>query len=258
MAETIPTTGNYNNKVHIYNNFEVANVTVGPLIKNRMGGHSVNILYDNMRRILLQTPSMPAPFGISEFTTETGVVKYSVDLSFRYENEDSKVARFRDKLEQLDEKMIELATINSVKWFGKKLSREVIAELYRPLIKLSKQPEKYKPLLKCKLRSRVNGEMGINAFDVHAFTCDGDVFDMATFMPGGSIKLIVEIMPVWFMNRQFGLSLNIVQVEMTQLPPQQACRDNGFLTGFSFIKDETDIDDDIMKETPIIQYASKP
>jgi hypothetical protein len=36
------------------------------------------------------------------------------------------------------------------------------------------------------------------------------------------------------------------------------CRDNGFLTGFSFIKDETDIDDDIMKETPVIQYASKP
>lgn len=261
MSETSTTTNiGKNINVRIYNKFDLSKITASPMIKNRMGGNSVHIMYDDMRRILLQTPSLPAPFGISEFTTDNGTIKYSVDLSFRYEDDDPKVALFRSKLEQLDEKMIELGAANSVKWFGKSLSRDVIAELYRPLLKISKQPEKYKPLLKCKLRTRGNIDLATaaNGFDVHAFTCDGDVFDMTHFMPGAMIKVIAEIMPVWFMNRQYGLSLNIVQVEMTQLPPHQVCRDNGFLSGFSFIKDEDDMEDDSdIARQPSIQYASK-
>lgn len=230
--------------VCIYNKFDVSMITAGPLVKNRMGGNGVTLMYGESRKIFLQTPSMPAPFGISEFTAENGTIKYTVDLSFRYEDEDSKVKIFADKLRALDEKMIDFGTENSVSWFGKQLSRDVITELYRPLLKASKQPEKYKPILKCKLKTRGNAPDSSSGFNVHAFTCDGDSFDMTKFMPGASIKAIVEFMPVWFMNRQYGLSLNMVQVEMTRLPSYQSCRDNGFLSGFSFIKDEAESEDD--------------
>lgn len=201
-------------------------------VKNRMNGHTVKLYYGASDRIFFQTPSMPAPFGVSEYIPSDGARKpsFSLDLSFRYMDEDQKVFAFYKALSALDERMIELAVHNSVAWFGKPMSELVIRELYRPLVKPSSQPEKYKPVFKGKFRQ--------DPRDFYAWTEEKEKFEMSKFLPGTHVKAILEIMPVWFMNKQFGLSVQIVNVLVTQLPSFQMCRDNGFLSGFSFIKDE--------------------
>lgn len=216
--------------------------------KNRMGGNSVKLCTQSPPgvddRFFFQTPSMPAPFGVSEYIPTDGALKakYSLDLSFRYADEDPKVQRFLRAMQGLDEYVIDLAIQNSLAWFGKILSPDVIRELYRPFVKVSSQPDKYKPVIKGKLRE--------NPKDMYAWTVDGDKFDMAKFMPGTHVKVILELMPVWFMNKQFGVSANIVRVMVTQLPSFQSCRDNGFLAGFSFIKEEVETEDGELVDGP--------
>ena len=220
-----------------------------PIYKNRMGGNNVKLAVRSPNgpddRFFFQTPSMPAPFGVSEYIPTDGALKpkYSLDLSFRYADEDPKVKQFLRAMQSLDDYMIELAIRHSLEWFGKIMSPDVIRELYRPLVKVSSQPEKYKPLIKGKLRE--------NPTDMYAWTTDDDKFKMAKFMPGTHVKVILELMPVWFMNKQFGLSLSVVRVLVTQLPSFQTCRDNGFLPGFSFIKEQVETEEGEIEDGPV-------
>lgn len=228
--------------IRLMENVDFDNFQCSEPFRNRMGGNSVRVLYNNERRFFFQTPSMPLPFGISEFVPKDGWgVKYSLDLSFRFMDEDPKVQKFFAAMRKLDELMITRAVQHSVKWFGKALSEPVVRELYRPLVKQSSQPEKYKPVIKGKFREHPK--------DVMAETLDGDKFTVDKLLPGAKVKVIMELMPIWFMNKQFGLSLSVWRVLVTELPSFQNCRDNAFLTGFSFIKDDAD---DAMSDTDIV------
>ena len=89
---------------------------------------------------------------MSTFTDEkTGAVKYSLDISFRGMESEPKIQEFHDKMHSIDEMLIKEGVAHSKEWFGKKMSKEVIQEFYRPLVKPSKDPEKYAPTMKFKI-----------------------------------------------------------------------------------------------------------
>ena len=67
----------------------------------------------------------------------------SLDLSFRGRNEDTKINKRMEITKQLDNCMIAMAVENSPVWFGKKMSKEVVDEFYRPILKESKGPNEY-------------------------------------------------------------------------------------------------------------------
>lgn len=193
------------------------------VIKNKAGGAMVFVNYGNQRKFILQTPLLGVPFGLSEYTPDNGPVKYSIDGSFNGYIDDPKIKQFHEAIQSIDNMMIDKGVENSVAWFGKAMSREVVENLYRPLIKASKFPDKYAPTIKFKIRSR--GEH----LDVEAYTPDRDRFDLHTMTPGTKVKLLVELAPVWFVNKQFGLTFNIVQAEVHPLEK---------LTGWSFQEDD--------------------
>lgn len=227
-----------NNSVIMYTKFDANALICGELTKNRAGGNQVSLKYDDNKRIILQTPVVAVPFGLSEFTPDnnSGPVKYSIDLSFKGYDTNPKVYQFMMLMKQIDQKMIDIAVENSKTWFNKQMSREIVEELYRPLIKESKMPEKYAPTMKIKIRPSKNGE----AFDMEAFTSDRKPFDMTEFQAGSTVKCIVDFSPVWFVNKQFGLTLNLMQMEVVSLP-------TGKLQGFAFQSDDdlvSDEDDD--------------
>lgn len=242
---------NNNGVVHLIEKVDFEKFTCSEPFKNRMGGNSVRVSYNGDRRFFFQTPSMPVPFGISEFVPKDGTTscKYSLDLSFRYADEDPKIRIFMQAMVRLDELMIRWAVANAHTWFGKPMAEAVVRELYRPLVKPSNQPDKYKPVMKGKFRE--------NPREMMAQTVDGDSFTVDKLLPGAKVKVIVELMPVWFMNKQFGLSLSIWRVLVTELPSFQSCRDNSFLPGFSFIKEETD-DDMVESDIPVPRYSKGP
>ena len=221
-------TTNNNSNVILYKNFDISALTCGELTKNKAGGNQVALMYnDNRQRIVLQTPKLAAPFGVSEYIPENniGPIKYSLDASFKGMDSDKRLAAFHDIVSKIDSRMIDLAVENSPVWFGKKMSKEVVEELYRPLIKPSKQPDKYAPTIKFKIRPGKDTGMNLEAFDTNR-----ERFDMADFQSGSTVKCIVDFAPVWFVNKQFGLTMSLVQLEVVSLPV-------GKLQGFAFQND---------------------
>ena len=111
---------------------------------------------------------------------------------------------FMETMKSLDTHLIEMGVKNSPEWFGKQMSKEVVEELYRPLVKESKQPDKYAPTLKLKVRSMNNEPM------VEAFDSNKQPFDMAHFTGGSEVKAIMDISPIWFVNKQFGITFKLL------------------------------------------------
>ena len=74
-------------------------------------------------RIAIETPAMVMPFGVTPYQEATGgdIQSYSVDVSFRTADVDPKVAEFQKRIEAFDELLVNVATENSLEWFGKKV-----------------------------------------------------------------------------------------------------------------------------------------
>ena len=212
-----------------YNNFNPSNIKTDNVTKNKAGGNIVYLKYDDTKKILLQTPVMMAPFGMSVYTDEnTSTTKYSIDLSFKNKDTDSRISTFHDTMLALDKFMINKGVENSKEWFGKKMSKEVVEELYRPLVKESKDPSKYASTIKLKIRSSADN------FIMEAFDDNKNHFDMKTLTPGCKVRAIVELTSIWFVAKQFGCSLTILQAQISK--PEK-------LQGFSF-EPESDEDDE--------------
>lgn len=212
------------------NNFSTENLSVSPIQKNRQGSNQVHLNYkyneDEYCKLAIQTPRMLAPFGISEFQTEYGP-KFSLDTSFGSINDDPKVKQFYDMMVSLDEYMIETAVNHSKEWFGKSLTKDIISEFYRPIIKKGKQKknseECYPDMIKFKIRT-IDGIKNVESYDSNKNKVDIDDY----LKQGSKVRAILEVAPVWFVNKNFGISLNLTIVEI--LKPEK-------ITGFSFEED---------------------
>ena len=224
------------------NTFKTDNIKLSNVKKNAKGSNTVLFNYENsmgetINKVIIQTPKMPAPFGLSEFPTEYGV-KYSLDASFRDKDDNVKINEFYEMLKKLDEFMILKAVENSKEWFGKKMSEEIVREFYRPIIKTGKQKkdsdECYPDTIKFKIRT-TGEKKNVDAYDV-----DRNRVEIDELKKGSSFRALVDISPIWFVNKTFGFSMNLVQIEISK--PDK-------IEGFSF-EDDSDVeyDDDISND----------
>ena len=153
------------NMIVIPKNLDVSQIKFGDVQKNKMGGNVVYLQYGNSKRLTIQTPMMSCPFGVSCYVDEkTGNKKYSLDVSFKGADEDPKVKLFLEKMQELDEYLVDQCSKNSKEWLGKNQKKEVVEALYRPLVKPSKDPEKYAPTMKSKILTNQNDEFQVEAF----------------------------------------------------------------------------------------------
>jgi hypothetical protein len=140
------------------NVFDPKAVTFSALEKNKKGGKVIFIgipdASGQRQRITLQTPPLALPFGVSPYTeASTGEVQsYSLDVSYRGADASPKVAEFLAKMRELDDVLLDVAVENSKEWFGKKMSKEILSEFYRKLVKDSATPGQYPPVTKFKVR----------------------------------------------------------------------------------------------------------
>jgi hypothetical protein len=223
--------------IQLIKTLNTADVTFEPVKKNSLGGNVVYIKYNSNPKIVLQTPSVTAPFGLSTYTDEkTGTVKYSIDISFRGMETDPKIQEFHDKMHDIDEMLIKEGVSHSKEWFGKKMSQEVIQEFYRPLVKPSKNPEKYAPTMKLKLQTARDGSVAVDAYDHQKQKVD----IKNALVPGIRIQGLLEANSIWFVGKNmYGISWRLVQVKIHK---------SDKISGFSFIEDPEEKlqeDDDI-------------
>lgn len=183
------------------------------------GGKFVTLDYSG-RKLMTQTPSMVLPYGLNVYD-KAGPTTYSVDLSFRGVEEDTKVKQFYDMLVAFDERLISAGVENSLPWFKMaNASREVIKAFYTPSVKISLdregKPKPYPPTLKVKLPKK-NDTFEAQFYDAEKRPYEGvTVEELLT--KGARGVFLLQCTGLWFAGSKFGASWKAVQVKMTSVP----------------------------------------
>lgn len=204
-----------NSGVVLYSAFHPSGIHFGPVDRNRNGGKYVPLTTADgaKKRFTIQTPPLSMPFGISAFREkpDAEVQSYSIDVSFRNTDTDPRVAEFLRKMEEVDVRMLEASVQNSKAWFGKVKSKDTLEDNYRKLIKAHPQG-KYPPVMKIKIPLQ-NGQVSSMFFDESKKPVDIDYLTKGT-----TIKLILEMDRVWFVNNTFGVTWRAMQGAVVSRP----------------------------------------
>ena len=204
-----------NSGVVLYSAFQPSGVQYGPVDRNRNGGKFVPLLGTDgaKKRFTIQTPPLSMPFGISAYREkpDAEVQSYSLDVSFRNTDSDPRVAEFLQKMQDLDAHMLHASVENSKAWFGKVKSKDTLEDNYRRLVKAHPQG-KYPPVMKIKIPIQ-NGQVACMFFDESKKPTDLDYLTKGT-----TIKLILEMDRVWFVNNTFGVTWRALQGAVVSRP----------------------------------------
>jgi hypothetical protein len=132
-------------------------------------------------KFYIQTPIMKVPFGISKTnpfgsTNPEAQPKTNLLLSFG-KSRDPDVAICHEKLKELDKFMHDSAVANSVDWFGKKSSMEVLEEKYNPCVRSPNKPpdngkQPFPDTLSLKIYCRGSGDNIVPSDELKLFEWD--------------------------------------------------------------------------------------
>jgi hypothetical protein len=222
--------------------FEPSNIKFAPVEKNKLGGKYVPLADDNgtKTRLTIQTPAMHLPFGISGYRERPDAepLSYSADLSFRDMDTNENLATLFNKITELDTHLVDAAVENSVSWFGKKKSRELLEDTYRKLTKVDPSG-KYAPVMKFKI-PMLNGKPNVQIFDT-----DKKPISVEDVPKGAKVKVIAEVASIWFIGSgtSWGISFRAVQILIVSKPAR--------LDAFAFVAEDGD-DEEAPKELAIV------
>jgi hypothetical protein len=120
---------------------------------------------------------------------------------------------------------------NSPAWFKGQKSREVLAELYTPTVKFSRDQQgnvkPYPPTIKLQLRQR-DGKFETAMYDSEKRPLT-DVPLEDIIVKGTVMTALIECTGVWFAGGKFGLSWKAIQIRADKVP--QGIRGYGFVDG---------------------------
>ena len=192
-----------------YEQFDPATTVLSAMKKNKNGGKTVYINAQDNKKLYLQLPFMRSPFGLSAFTDEaTNKTSYSLDLSFDTDNEGATL--LMEKLQALDQLILETVAKNSKEWLGKPYNIEVIREaLYKPLVRPGK--ESYPSTLKLKIMTKPTGEFLAEAYDMNQKSISIDSLEK-----GQKCMCIVDFNQIWFIDNKFGVTIRLQQALFEQ------------------------------------------
>jgi len=212
--------------------FSVSKVTFSAVKSLDSGGRQAYLNYDG-QPLLMQISSLETPFGMSVFD-KGGPPKYSVDLKLRgYDDPTTNpgTAAIYTAMHGLDEYMLDQGVKNAVSWFKGAKSRDVLAELYTPTVKFSKDQQgnlkPYPPTVKLQLRQR-NGKFETLIYDSKKRPLTDVPFE-DILVKGTVMTALIQCTGVWFAGGKFGISWKAVQIRAERVP--ESLRDYGFVDG---------------------------
>jgi len=194
-------------------NFKIDTISFGKHKPNINGGYNIELTVGNgSEEILIQTPKMRAPFGIS--TDKTNPFKKSLDVSFQGIDLNPSIKSLRELIENVDSLTIDYALKNSKTFFKKELARDIIAEYYYSGIKLSKK-EQYSDTFKFKLLYlKPNPEKNLpnGKYLTSFWSIKGEELNDNDLDKGDSVKCLIKPQMLWVANRSFGITWVCTQV----------------------------------------------
>lgn len=200
--------------VLIPSEFKPSELSFSNLEKNRLGGKQCFVSRAGTKsKVLLQTPALTLPWGITPFqdVNSGNVQSWSLDVSFKGHETDPAIAEFLAKMRALDEALVDVATARSQEWFGKSMSRELVAEFTRKFVREPTNPQ-YAPTMKIKIPC-------VNGMEVTKFYDETrQPVPLEYVSKGSQVRIIMELSPVWFLNKSVGLTWKAVQVAVVSRP----------------------------------------
>jgi hypothetical protein len=206
----------------------------------------------NRSPIVLQTPEMVAPYGVSNWNDDgKGPDKYSLDLSFKGKEGRENLNTFFEKMVALDKKLVRDGVDNSMTWLKKKHnSVDVVEALYTPMVKYAKDKttgeitDKYPPTFKLKIPF-VNSSFQCEVYDSKRKPVNNlkELIDSGAFK-GAKVTAIIQCLGIWVAGGKFGCSWKVLQMRVS--PPQT-------IKGYAFkeIEDDKVDDSDIEDEDDV-------
>lgn len=250
-----PVTPNMSSSIILPSNFSIDNLSFGSVKTLDNGGKVVYMSY-NGKPLIVQTPEMIAPYGMSRWNADGGPSdndKFTLEMSFRDKESRPSLQKFHEMLTEVDKKMIDEGMNNSQAWFKKKYSTpEVVEALYTPLVKYPKDKntgeitDKYPPTFRLSLPMR-DGKFTCNAYDNNKEKINLNDVEMK----GAKVTAIIQCTGVWLAGGKFGCSWRVLQVRV--VPPST-------IKGFAFqdIEEDKLVDSDIDDEdAPARPVASR-
>jgi hypothetical protein len=216
--------------------FKVDNITFGKHKPNVNGGYNIEIsVGDTTNEVLIQTPKMRAPFGIS--TDKTNPFKKLLDISFQGSEGSSSMKSFRSLVEDVDAFAIDYAMKNCKTFFKKDLSREIVADYYCSGIKISSK-EQYSDTFRMRLlflkpnpeRNMPNGKY-LTTF----WNNKGEEQTDTHLDKGDSVMCLIKPQSLWVGNKGFGVTWVCTQIRVHKQVK---------VTGYAFKKTEDDDPED--------------
>ena len=200
-------------------NFNTKNIAISAPRTLQSGAKQAYVNYGGEKLIMQSAIAMTVPFGVN-IADKFGPPEYSVELSFRGQDQRPEIKEFLDVMKSMDEAMIQEGVKNSVAWFKSKLSEDVIRAFYTPSVKYSKDKEgnvlSYPPNLKLKLR-KVNNDFETKFYDLNGNPYKGVAVE-DLLVKGVQVTAIMECGGVWFAGSKFGLTWRAKQVAIHKLP----------------------------------------
>jgi hypothetical protein len=217
-----------------------------------LGAQRGSAIYMNMegKALVLQTPKMRSPFGLSKYddidkdTKEIKSTRYDVQLSFdrKEDGESDDISKFLENMESLDEKLIVDGTKNSKKWLGKKMGESSIKEAaYTSIVRVTDKEDDdgnplYAPTIKVKV-PYYDGKFKCEFYDNKRNELNQEQFT-SMLRPGVQVQALIQCVGIWITNKKYGCSWKLVQMRIF---PSQSLKKHAFLEDK---EDESDNDDD--------------
>ena len=206
------------NPVIKYDSFEPQTVTYMKAKTNKSGGKSVGI------KLMLECPLM-LTWGANKFTDEiSGRTTYKMSLAFPrqdYANADTDL--FLKRMIELETKIKEDATKNSMEWFNKpkdKMPAQVVDALFNPMLKWPKDPltgdrdMTKTPTLDIKLENYdgFNCELyDVNSEMLFPDKTNPEVTPMTLLPKLTNIACVIQCGGLWFAGGKFGVTWKLFQ-----------------------------------------------
>jgi hypothetical protein len=212
----------------------------------------------NKSPIVLQTPEMVAPYGVSNWNDN----KHTLDLSFKGKETRENLNTFFEKMVALDKKLVQDGLQNSMTWLKKTYKTvDAVEALYTPMVKYAKDKntgeitDKYPPTFKLKI------PFSNNAFQCQVYDTKRQPIDIKQLIDtnafkGAKVTAIIQCLGIWVAGGKFGCSWKVLQMRVS--PPQT-------IKGYAFKEleddkaDDSDIedDDDDKKTNEVVANAAE-
>ena len=170
------------------------------VITNKDGGH-----------LRTQAPRLYMPFGICGFTPEVGPTKYTLDLALTgWDEEGGYVQQFYETLREVENMVIDAVVAQSQDIFQKPMTKEELVPMFNSNIK---ENPGHAPKFRVKVDTDMDDIMKAEVFDANKERMTKEPMTNGRYSRNSG-RPIVEMCSVYFLNRKFGVTWKLHQLQV--------------------------------------------